>query len=212
MTQQRPLGLGTHIFVPDADAAVDFYRAAFGATELIRHNLPTGGSCSSSSPSAQTSCSSARRSVNSTRWHRPVLAAHRSCCCSSSMTSTPPSPTPSPGAPRSNDPWPRCSGASVTGSCVIHSVTVGLCALAASSCSRRSRRTRTQPGSRNRLVGGRSTRVTGLAALLSLQGTLAPTEDPQRPESVPPAGLAVAILELKWTCPDEPVFQVELLG
>lgn len=42
MTQQRPLGLGTHIFVPDADSAVEFYRAAFGATELIRHNLPDG--------------------------------------------------------------------------------------------------------------------------------------------------------------------------
>jgi PhnB protein len=42
MTQQRPLGLGTHIFVPDPDAAVAFYRAAFGATELIRHNLPDG--------------------------------------------------------------------------------------------------------------------------------------------------------------------------
>ena len=26
MTRQRPLGLGTHIFVPDADAAVAFYR------------------------------------------------------------------------------------------------------------------------------------------------------------------------------------------
>ena len=42
MTQRRPLGLGTHIFVPDADAAVAFYRAAFGATELIRHHLPDG--------------------------------------------------------------------------------------------------------------------------------------------------------------------------
>ena len=42
MIQQRPLGLGTHIFVPNADAAVEFYRAAFGASELIRHNLPDG--------------------------------------------------------------------------------------------------------------------------------------------------------------------------
>lgn len=42
MTPDRPLGLGTHIFVPDADAAVAFYRAAFGATELIRHRLPDG--------------------------------------------------------------------------------------------------------------------------------------------------------------------------
>jgi PhnB protein len=42
MTLQRPLGLGTHIFVPDADAAVAFYREAFGATELIRNRLPDG--------------------------------------------------------------------------------------------------------------------------------------------------------------------------
>jgi uncharacterized glyoxalase superfamily protein PhnB len=42
MTHERPLGLGTHIFVPDADAAVAFYRQAFGATELIRHRLPDG--------------------------------------------------------------------------------------------------------------------------------------------------------------------------
>jgi PhnB protein len=42
MIHQRPLGLGTHIFVPDADAAVAFYREAFGATEIIRHRLPDG--------------------------------------------------------------------------------------------------------------------------------------------------------------------------
>ena len=42
MIHQRPLGLGTHIFVPDADAAVAFYRVAFGATEIIRHRLPDG--------------------------------------------------------------------------------------------------------------------------------------------------------------------------
>ena len=42
MTRQRPLGLGTHIFVPDADAAVAFYSEAFGAAELIRHRLPDG--------------------------------------------------------------------------------------------------------------------------------------------------------------------------
>ncbi len=42
MTHERPLGLGTHIFVPDADAAVAFYREAFGAAELIRHHLPDG--------------------------------------------------------------------------------------------------------------------------------------------------------------------------
>ena len=42
MTRQRPLGLGTHIFVSDADAAVAFYSEAFGAAELIRHRLPDG--------------------------------------------------------------------------------------------------------------------------------------------------------------------------
>jgi PhnB protein len=42
MTRQRPLGLGTHIFVTDADAAVAFYTEAFGAAELIRHCLPDG--------------------------------------------------------------------------------------------------------------------------------------------------------------------------
>jgi PhnB protein len=42
MTRQRPLGLGTHIFVPDTDAAVAFYSEAFGAAELIRHRLPDG--------------------------------------------------------------------------------------------------------------------------------------------------------------------------
>ncbi len=42
MTRLRPLGLGTHIFVSDAEAAVAFYREAFGAAELIRHRLPDG--------------------------------------------------------------------------------------------------------------------------------------------------------------------------
>jgi PhnB protein len=42
MTHTRPLGLGTHLFVADAEAAVAFYREAFGATELIRHRLPDG--------------------------------------------------------------------------------------------------------------------------------------------------------------------------
>ena len=42
MTRLRPLGLGTHIFVTDPDAAVAFYREAFGAAELIRHRLPDG--------------------------------------------------------------------------------------------------------------------------------------------------------------------------
>ncbi|MDN5857271.1 MAG: VOC family protein [Pseudonocardia sp.] len=42
MTTQRPLGLGTHVFVPDATAAVEFYLRAFGATELMRHRLPDG--------------------------------------------------------------------------------------------------------------------------------------------------------------------------
>jgi len=42
MTGDRPLGLATHIFVPDADAAIAFYHEAFGASELIRHHLPDG--------------------------------------------------------------------------------------------------------------------------------------------------------------------------
>jgi PhnB protein len=42
MTGQRPLGLGTHIFVTDADAAAAFYSEVFGAAELIRHRLPDG--------------------------------------------------------------------------------------------------------------------------------------------------------------------------
>ena len=40
--RQRSLGLGTHIFVADADAAVAFHIEAFGAAELIRHRLPDG--------------------------------------------------------------------------------------------------------------------------------------------------------------------------
>jgi len=42
MTRRRPLGLGTHIFVPNADAAVAFHTEAFAAAELIRHRLPDG--------------------------------------------------------------------------------------------------------------------------------------------------------------------------
>jgi uncharacterized glyoxalase superfamily protein PhnB len=42
MTRQRPLGLGTHIFVTDADAAVRFYSEVFGAAELVRQRLPDG--------------------------------------------------------------------------------------------------------------------------------------------------------------------------
>jgi uncharacterized glyoxalase superfamily protein PhnB len=42
MTGQRPLGLTPHLFVRDADAAVAFYRTAFGAAELLRNCLPDG--------------------------------------------------------------------------------------------------------------------------------------------------------------------------
>jgi PhnB protein len=42
VTRQRPLGLGTHIFVSDADAAVAYYCEVFGAVELVRHRLPDG--------------------------------------------------------------------------------------------------------------------------------------------------------------------------
>jgi PhnB protein len=39
---ERPLGLSSHIFVSDADAAVAFYREAFGAAELFRQTMPDG--------------------------------------------------------------------------------------------------------------------------------------------------------------------------
>jgi uncharacterized glyoxalase superfamily protein PhnB len=42
VTAVRPLGLSSHIFVTDPDAAVAFYRDAFGATELIRQTMPDG--------------------------------------------------------------------------------------------------------------------------------------------------------------------------
>jgi len=42
MISQRPLGLCPHLFVRDADAAVAFYRLAFGASELLRNRLPDG--------------------------------------------------------------------------------------------------------------------------------------------------------------------------
>jgi PhnB protein len=42
MTLLRPLGLTPHLFVRDPDAAVAFYRAAFGAAELLRNRLPDG--------------------------------------------------------------------------------------------------------------------------------------------------------------------------
>ena len=42
MTGQRPTGLTPHLFVRDTDAAVAFYRTAFGAAELLRNRLPDG--------------------------------------------------------------------------------------------------------------------------------------------------------------------------
>jgi PhnB protein len=42
MTGQRPTSLTPHLFVRDTDAAVAFYRAAFGAAELLRNSLPDG--------------------------------------------------------------------------------------------------------------------------------------------------------------------------
>ncbi|MDV6011692.1 VOC family protein [Haloechinothrix sp. LS1_15] len=38
----RPLGLTPHLFVGDIAAALEFYRAAFGAVELFRNRLPDG--------------------------------------------------------------------------------------------------------------------------------------------------------------------------
>lgn len=42
MTPPRALGLYPHLFVRDAEAAVTFYRRAFGAVELFRTPLPDG--------------------------------------------------------------------------------------------------------------------------------------------------------------------------
>lgn len=42
MSGQRPHSLTPHLFVRDADAAVTFYRTAFGAAELLRTSLPDG--------------------------------------------------------------------------------------------------------------------------------------------------------------------------
>ena len=42
MSGRRPRGLTPHVFVRDADGAVAFYRAAFGAAELFRTRLPDG--------------------------------------------------------------------------------------------------------------------------------------------------------------------------
>jgi PhnB protein len=42
MTAQPPHSLTPHLFVRDADAAVAFYRRAFGAAELLRNRLPDG--------------------------------------------------------------------------------------------------------------------------------------------------------------------------
>lgn len=42
MTSLRPQGLSPHLFVLDAEGAVDFYRRAFGAVEVFRNTLPNG--------------------------------------------------------------------------------------------------------------------------------------------------------------------------
>lgn len=42
MTSRRPRGLCPHLFVRGTDAAVAFYRDAFGAAELFRNVLPDG--------------------------------------------------------------------------------------------------------------------------------------------------------------------------
>ena len=42
MTAQRPIALTPHLFVRDTDAAVAFYRRAFGAAVLFRNRLPDG--------------------------------------------------------------------------------------------------------------------------------------------------------------------------
>jgi PhnB protein len=45
-SEYEPIGLQTirpYLIVGDADAAIDFYRAAFDALEIERHDTPTGG-------------------------------------------------------------------------------------------------------------------------------------------------------------------------
>src|SRR5437762_3110104 len=42
MDARGPVSLCPHLFVRDADAAVRFYAAAFGAAELLRTTLPDG--------------------------------------------------------------------------------------------------------------------------------------------------------------------------
>jgi hypothetical protein len=136
MTAQRPLGLGTHIFVPDADAAAEFYRAAFGATELIRHHLPDGRILF-----VELAFGPDKLLLSQ---EIPELDARAPATVGGSPVMlllelddvTPPLPARSPGVRRSNDQWPRCSGASATGSCVTPTATAGLCAPVASSSLR----------------------------------------------------------------------------
>jgi PhnB protein len=42
LTSSRPRGLYPHLFVLGADAACDFYRRGFGASELLRNTLGDG--------------------------------------------------------------------------------------------------------------------------------------------------------------------------
>ncbi|MFI6596083.1 VOC family protein [Nonomuraea sp. NPDC050536] len=42
MTSLRPTGLSPHLFVLDTEAAIEFYRNAFGAVEVFRNTLPNG--------------------------------------------------------------------------------------------------------------------------------------------------------------------------
>lgn len=46
ISEYEPVGLHTvrpYLIVADANAAIDFYRRVFGATELERHTTPSGG-------------------------------------------------------------------------------------------------------------------------------------------------------------------------
>ncbi|MEU0566649.1 VOC family protein [Nonomuraea sp. NPDC005983] len=42
MTSLRPQGLSPHLFVRDAEAAIDFYQRGLGAVEVFRNTLPNG--------------------------------------------------------------------------------------------------------------------------------------------------------------------------
>jgi uncharacterized glyoxalase superfamily protein PhnB len=99
MTRQRPLGLGTHIFVTDANAAVRFYSEAFGAAELVRQRLPDGRVLFVELAVGPDKLLLSEEIAELNALAPLPWEARRSSCCSSSTTSTAPSHTPLKWAP-----------------------------------------------------------------------------------------------------------------